>query len=154
MVKVFEANMTIEFLERLENHLIKEYAFASANGISGNVVFTDIHQESDKSYRVNVSVVTERKRQYDSFEAYLELVKTVGAKNKVSVTSLKDVVTKMCRTGLDNTKFIQESENYKIVQDEDTDYLVVKKDNDMILECHQLLRDAQTALSAWSSERY
>ncbi len=147
MKKVFEAELSIDFVERLNNHLCKEYEFHSANGISGEVLITPIMQENETTHRVIVAVLTERKRKFETFEYYLNLISTVVSnKNKVSVVGLKDVRTKMVRTTLDNVSEIEELQDYKIVQDEDMDYLIVRKKDNFIVNYFDALNYAQEEL--------
>lgn len=149
MKKVFEAKMSIEFMDRVSSNGFKEtYPFASSDGISGDLVLSDIIQENDKTLSVIVSILTNRKRMYPDFESYLELIKTtVGGGNKLSVTKMTGIETYMVRV-LNGCEVIEGKNNYQIVKDEDCDFLVINQDlpNQKVIDYFQTLKDAQKFL--------
>lgn len=150
MKKVFEAEMSINFYDLISSKNIqKVYPFASADGITGDVILSDIQQESDTSIRAIVSVLTHRKRMYPDFESYLECVKTtLGQGNKISVTKLTDIVSKMTRT-IDDCKVIAWHKNYQIAEDVDLTYLVLNPDaTQKVIDCFDTLHEAEKFLAS------
>lgn len=147
MKKVFQAQLSVEFIEPLKCSLKKVYSFASSDGIVGEITIDSQEMEDNKTYRLDLSVITERKRRFKDFEAYLELIKTtLGGQNKVSVMALKDIRVTKSRVGIENTQLLESQRGYQILQDEDLNYLLVKEDNQMIINCYQNLKEAQEDL--------
>jgi hypothetical protein len=138
--KVFKASMIVKFSYPL-NKILKKYEFASSDGISGEVHILDSEQINEQSLKVDVEVLTNRKRRFSNFESYLNLLSTVFNKNKVSVNSLKDIVTTYSIYGMESAMFLEEMGDFKIFVEEN-DFLLVK-DKYLVIQIFETLDEAR-----------
>lgn len=146
MKKVFEAKMTVKFGSSPRD-LSKVNSFASADGIEGEVRLSEVVREDSETFRVKVSVFTERKRQFPDFETYLNLIMTaLSHHNKVSVLALKEIQNCSFSSGLKDAEEIERSGDFKIVRDQENDFLLVKISNEMIINYFQTIEEAKEAL--------
>lgn len=146
MKKVFEAEMDVTFSDKIDSN-IRSMEISSADKVEGIVNVEVLANHDNRTLRLKVEILTKNKNKLASFESYLNVIRnTLSHSHNLSVESLRDIQTNMSRYEGESEEVVKNNLEYRIVKDEDGDYLIVNSWTNIVIGCYKSEADATYAL--------